>query len=248
MTRTPIPGNEAASCTRLWPLPLAAALLPLLATLLAYGLSVRAGLVPACNPFFEGCTSISRAARHDLPNILFRALVMPAAVLQASCWLLTPVWLRSLGPAHVRSVGTWPGRGVRALPWLGLVAAASLVLYATFLGTDGDGYRLMRRYGTALYFGLTCIGMLVVSGEMQHRVHQSPAERRLSRLLLGLCLALPLLGLAHVFVPLALPGDQARDALENATEWWGGAIFTLFFAGLAWAWRSTGFAARLGTA
>ena len=56
--------------------PLAAALLPLVATLVAYGLSIRLGLVPACNPFIEGCVSISRAARHDLPNILFRALLL----------------------------------------------------------------------------------------------------------------------------------------------------------------------------
>jgi hypothetical protein len=56
---------------------------------------------------------------------------------------------------------------------------------------------------------------------------------------------LPLLGLAHVLLPLALPGEVTKDALENATEWWGAAIFTVFFAGLAWAWRVTGFGLRL---
>jgi len=37
---------------------------------------------PACNPYLEGCVSISRAARHGLPNHLFKALVLPAAALQ----------------------------------------------------------------------------------------------------------------------------------------------------------------------
>jgi hypothetical protein len=30
-----------------------------------------------------------------------------------------------------------------------------------------------------------------------------------------------------------------KDALENITEWWSGAIFTAFFLLLACAWRST---------
>jgi hypothetical protein len=78
------------------PLALLAALLPLLATVLATQLSMQQGLVPACNPFVDGCTSISRAARHELPNLLFRLLVMPAGVLQALVWLLLARWLASL--------------------------------------------------------------------------------------------------------------------------------------------------------
>lgn len=220
----------------LWPLPLAAGLLPLVATLLAYTWSIRLDLAPACNPFIDGCVSISRAARHDLPNILFRALVLPAAVLQIGCWLLCPAWLRSVGaPAD---------RWQRALPWLGSIAGAALILYASFLGTEGDGYRFMRRYGTALYFGFTCIGMLIVSGEMQRRVRAERGQRRVTGALLALCATLPLLGLAHVLVPL-VAGEARKAALQNATEWWGGAIFTVFFLVLAWAWRATGFAARL---
>jgi formate-dependent nitrite reductase membrane component NrfD len=221
----------------LWPLPCAAALLPLLATAIAYTLAIRLDLAPACNPFIEGCVSISRAARYELPNILFRALMLPAAVLQALCWLLCPAWLRTL---HAT-----PDRWQRLLPWLGVIAAVCLVLYGTFLGTDGPGYRFMRRYGTTFYFGFTCIGMLIVSGEMQRLVRAERKHRHVTAALLGLCAALPLLGLTHVFVPLALPGEAAKDTLENATEWWGGAIFTVFFLVLAWGWRETGFAARL---
>lgn len=229
--------NPPSTDRALWPLPLAAALLPLVATLLAYGLSIRLGLAPACNPFVEGCVSISRAARHDLPNILFRALLLPAAVLQAACWWLCPAWLHTLGARR--------GPAQRLLPWLGLVAGISGVLYGSFLGTDGEAYRWLRRHGTVLYFGLSCIGMLVVADQMHRQVRQDRQRRRITLALLGLCAMLPLLGLAHVLVPLALPGEAAKDALQNATEWWGGAIFTVFFGGLAWAWRATGFGARL---
>lgn len=232
--RDPIstPGDQA-----LWPLPLLAALLPLAATAVAYHLSIQLGLVPACNPFVDGCVSISRAARHDLPNILFRALLLPAAVLQALCWLLCPAWLRTLGAA--------PDGWQRALPALGVAAGVVLVLYGTFLGTEGEGYRWMRRYGVAFYFGLTCIGMLIVSDQMWRRLRSRPAERRLTLALLTLCALLPLLGLAHVLLPLWRPDPAAKDALENITEWWAGAIFTAFFAVLAWAWHRTRFCAQL---
>lgn len=231
------PGPPNGTDRALWPLPLLAALLPLVATALAYALSIRLGLVPSCNPFIDGCVSISRAARHDLPNILFRALLLPAAVLQATCWLLCPAWLRTLGVA--------PDRWQRVLPALGVAAGVVLVVYGTFLGTEGEGYRWMRRYGVVFYFGLTCIGMLIVSDQMQRRLQQHPAERHLTRSLLALCGMLPLLGLAHVLLPLWWTAPTAKDALENVTEWWAGAIFTAFFAVLAWAWWRTGFTARL---
>lgn len=221
----------------LWWIALLAGLLPLLATAVAFALSVRAGLIPSCNPFLEGCVSISRAARHDLPNIVFRSLLLPAAVLQGICWWLCPDWLHSLGAATKRLT--------RALPLLGVAAAVFLTLYGTFLGTEGEGYRWMRRYGVVFYFGLTCIGMLVVAGQMQQLVRKRRRERWITNAMLACCAALPLLGLMHVLLPLALSGPAAHDAVQNITEWWAGVIFTLFFGVLAWAWRVTGFGAQL---
>lgn len=229
-------GTSTSPERALWPLPLLAGLLPLVATVIAYRLSIQLGLVPECNPFFEGCVSISRAGRHALPNILFRGLLLPAAVLQSMCWILCPGWLRTLGAA--------PDRWQCALPALGVAAGVLLVVYGTFLGTEGEGYRWMRRYGVAFYFGLTCIGMLVVSDKLRRQIRGGKLERCVAAVLLALCALLPLLGLAHLLLPLWLP-EPAIDALENATEWWGGAIFTVFFVALAWAWRSTGFGLQL---
>ncbi|MBC5783301.1 hypothetical protein H8N03_10120 [Ramlibacter sp. USB13] len=176
--------------------------------------------------------SISRSARHGLANVLFRAIVMPAAPLQAVCWMLAPAWLASLGVPRDR----W----LRALPALGIAAGSALVLYASFLGVEGEGYRNVRRYATPLYFGITCICMLVVA---QHARHAH--ARGVGRALLLVCLCLPLLGLVHVFVPLVLSTEAQRDALENVTEWWGGAIFTTFFLALGWGWRRTGTRLRI---
>jgi hypothetical protein len=232
-------GRRDPRVVALWWLPLLAGLLPLAAVAIAFSLSVSLGLIPACNPFFEGCVSISRAARHGLPNLLFRALVLPAAVLQCAVWLLSPAWLRSQGIT--------PERRQRAVPWLGASAALSLVVYASFLGTDGEVYRWMRRYGVSFYFGLSCLCMLVIGDATRRLVTDGPRRRRIDAALLLLCLALPLLGLAHVLLPLFTPDEAALDALQNATEWWGGALFTLFYLVLAWAWRLGAFVAVLGS-
>ena len=223
----------------LWWLPLAAGLLPALAVTAALQLAVAQGKFDACNPFVEGCVSISRAARHDLPNILFRALLLPAATLQAIVWLLTPGWLRLLSAPRDRLLAL--------LPWFGVIACAFLVLYGTFLGTEGPGYRWMRRYGVAVYFGFTCIAMLIVGGAVQRAAAAHPALRRAAMLLYALVAALPLLGLVNATSPLWLRGQAAQDALGNVTEWWGALVFTLFFLALAWLWRRTGFAAALST-
>jgi hypothetical protein len=221
----------------LWPVPLLAGLLPFVVAVVAYRLSVQLGLVPDCNLFFDGCVSISRAARHDLPNILFRALLLPAAVLQAICWLLSPGWLRTLGAA--------PDRWQRVLPALGVAAGVFLVLYGTFLGTEGAGYRWMRRYGVVFYFGLTAIAMLIISDQMRRRLQGGQRESRIATALVALCALLPLLGLTHVLLPLWWADPALNDVLENTIEWWAGAIFTAFFFTLAWGWRNTGFALQL---
>ncbi len=222
---------------RLWWLPLAAGLLPALATVIAFQLAVALGQFASCNPFIDGCVSISRAARHDLPNHLFRALMLPAATLQALVWLLTAPWLRRLGAADDRLL--------RLLPAIGVTAAIFLVLYGTFLGTEGAGYRWMRRYGVIVYFGFTCIAMLIVGGAV-HRIAVTTGNlRHAGAAMFALCAALPLLGVANATSPVYLADGAARDALQNITEWWGGAVFTAFFLLLASLWRRTRYRAAL---
>ena len=216
-----------------WPLALLAGLLPLLGTLIAYPLSVHLGLLEACNPFIDGCTSISRAARHGLPNHIFRALLLPAAALQALLWLLCSAWLGGDAAPALR-----PARSLRLLPWIGVMAACFLVLYGSFLGTEGDAYRWLRRYGIVGYFGGTCLAMLLATRALLRSRWRSHAE---VRVLLALCVALPLLGLVNSLVPLLLGAAALRDPVQNAVEWWAGLAFTLFFFVLARLWHATDF-------
>jgi hypothetical protein len=216
-----------------WPLPLLAGLLPLAATVVAYTLSVRLGLIEPCNPFLDGCVSISRAARHGLPNALFRAMVLPAAVLQALCWILYAASLRTRG-AHP----TWR---LAALPWIGLLAAIFLMLYGSFLGTEGAPYRWMRRFGVTVYFGGTCLAMLIAAGAARGLAARQRWE---ARLMLPLAVSLPMLGLVNAFAPMLDGSAEMEAALQNVSEWWAGLVLTAFFFALAALWRKTRFELR----
>jgi hypothetical protein len=233
------PARHAGPASALWPLPLIGGLLPAVAAVAALLLSFALDLVPPCNPFLDGCVSISRAARHDLPNHIFRALVLPAAVLQALTWLLCSSWLKSLGAGTPRALGT--------LAWLGFFAGIFLVLYGTFLGTEGEAYRWMRRYGVIFYFGFTFLCMVIASGALWRLARSASITlpARLDRLLVALCAVTLIIGLVQPLVPPLLGAEDLKNRLENILEWYVALAFTLYFLALAWAWRHARLAARL---
>jgi hypothetical protein len=237
------PEPERLLSLPLWPLALLAALLPAAAALLALWLAVRAGAVPACNPFLDGCVSISRAARHDLPNHVFRALMLPAATLQGLVWLLTARWLRA-------GLGSTLGStlGLRALAPLGLTAAVALVLYVSFLGTEGPIYRGLRQYGTVVYFGFTCL-CLLLTGDAMMRLAASrrlTLPRALPAAFTVLAALLVALGLVNALVA-ALFDATVKARIENVTEWWGALVFVLGFTALALVWRRLGLRVTLAS-
>jgi hypothetical protein len=226
----------------LWPLPLVAGLLPALGAMVALQVSIHDQLIPACNPLIEGCVSVSRAGRHGLANILFRATLLPAAALQALTWLLCARWLATRPSA--------PAGGARGAAWmrgLGLTAAVFLVLYGTFLGTEGPAYRWLRQYGTVVYFGFTFLCMLLLAGELhasRGASERSEHERRVSTPVYVLCWALLALGLGNAMVGPWFGADM-KDRIENVTEWWGALAFTLVFVLLALLWRAEGLVIRI---
>lgn len=182
----------------LWPLPLLIALLFLIAAHAAYLLSIQGGHVPACVPYAEGCVSISRAAQHGLGNALFRLLVIPCAVLHALAWLLALRWLRGGVPMAV----------------LGVVSASALAVYAAFLGTDGEAYRFLRRYGVVVYFGFGYLAQLAL---MRRAARDAALPLKVLRLMVGLCALMLVLGLANVLTGAFVADPDAKDRWENVS-------------------------------
>ena len=214
-------GVPPRSTLPLWPLPLLAALMPFVVGHLAWWLSVREGLIPSCNLYWDGCVSISRAARHGLGNHLFRLVMLPCAAVQVSCWLAAALWLRRA-----------TGARMRVLPWLGLLAGVFLALYATFLGTEGRAYEAMRRYGINLYFGFTYLALMATL----HALSRTAPRPRAYRPLLAVALGFMVLGLASLGTRHGVADAALRDRWENALEWHLGLWLTAMFAVLAWRW------------
>jgi hypothetical protein len=138
-------------------------------------------------------------------------------------WWLAAHWLRTLAAQR-------RGR-IAAMQVLGVIGALFLILYATFLGVDGDVYRWLRRYGVTVYFSFTVLAQMLMASVLD--------RGRLRRTLIGLCAAMLLLGLASI--PLQhLFAD--KDVPLNALEWAYALLMSLGFAavGVAWWRRGTG--------
>jgi hypothetical protein len=222
----------------LWPLPLMAGLLPAIAVLLALALFAGEGKVPAsCNPFIDDCVSISRMAKHGLANQLFRVFVLPAAVLQMLTWLAAARALFAAGLAR---------REAFLLALLGVFAGVALVLYGSFLGSDGQVYRWLRRWGAVAYFGGAYLAMLVFARASQrlHKANRLALPHSHGRVMLALLAFIAAISVFHLSVSAA-GFANLEDRIENLTEWWGSVAMTLYFMTVASLWRRWGMATTI---
>jgi hypothetical protein len=220
-------------------IPLATALLPFLTAHLCYALATAQQLVPLCLPYLQGCTSISAAGRYGWSYFLFKAGVIPAAVLLAIFWWLCRGWLRLLGES-ADSVAA------RTMAWIGSVAAAFLVLYAVFLGSQGETYNLLRRYGVSIYFSFSYLAQLILLARLRRLKGLGLARIPAWIINAKTTLAVILLVLGIASIPVSnLFAD--KDGIENAIEWNFSLLLVLYYL-LTWrAWRATGFRLVGGT-
>lgn len=208
-----------------------AAIVPFVAANAAYLISATADLVPWCFPYLEGCTSVSRAARTGVANPIFRALMLPQAVILVLYWWLCAEWLRGFAPQRVRTRVAVLG--------LGIVAALFLVLYATYLGVQGDFYQWMRRYGITVHFGCTVVAQILLTSVVARDARLPEWIRHGT---LGLCAAMLILGLSSIPLQYLLPN---KDAAVNALEWSYSVLMLAFFPLIGEAWRLSKFRLRV---
>jgi hypothetical protein len=194
-----------------------AGILPILAVNLAFWMNVQDGLA-GCFPYLEGCHSVSRAVR-DGPGLwLFKALALPTAVAMAMTWWWLPPSLS----------GPWTLR-------LGVVGALALAVYAATLGTDGELYKWMRRYGVVLYFGLTGIAQLLVANRLwrsrnARKRHRIPTSQVVYGVLVLFTWGT---GLLSAFKRRLFDDPLIIDRVENAAEWNFALGLALLFVALA---------------
>lgn len=203
--------------SRLYVLPLTIALVPAFVTHLALWISIQSSHVPACVPYWDGCTSISRAARYGLANQLFQWVMLPCALLHLANWWQTRRWLSRLEAA--------PGGGL-ALWCCGAIAAIALAIYVAALGSEGDFYRWMRRFGITFYFAGSYLAQLLF---LRGLWRAGQGWHWDVRCMLGIASLLLAMGLATVAMREMIEQPDLKDRVENVLEWNLGLLMTLWF-------------------
>lgn len=211
-----------ASHPSLWLLPLVVAVIPFVVTHVAWWLSLSAGTIGSCNPYLEGCTSISRAARYGFANTLFQVVMVPMAAVHAAMWFAGRRWLRA---QHSRA------RCGASLVPLGLIAASALAVYALALGTEGALYGWMRRFGITFYFAATYLAQLVF---LQRLRELEPRPTIAQRGMTAIALVLLLMGIASTIISNAAADEVFKHQMENILEWHLGLLMTFWFLLMAW--------------
>jgi len=209
-------------------LPLIAGTLPVLGVGLAYWLGVQSGVLPACVPFIEGCTSISATGRTMPGSMPFRAVMLPHAAFLAILWWVCADWIRQIAPQS---------RVSSAVVACGIAGAIALVLYVTFLGTQQPFYELMRRFGIYIYFLGTLGSQVLLTVAMP--------ESRLRTAMLWIVGTPWLLGIANLLQKEVL---IQWDSIENSIEWIAALSMQVWFVLLYVAWRDSGFAVTVSAA
>lgn len=193
---------------------LMAAVLPALAVHATYLVAASYGKVDWCLPYIDSCTSISATGRSPPASYLFRALMLPSAVIIMAYWWLNHTWLQSLN----RRAGRQRRRAADWMLWLGVLACVGLILYVTVLGESGSVWARQRRIGTILFFSFTYLAQLLLTLQL----------RRLSTLLPSVPHWLPLamlfnslglLALGLLTIVLAAWDAQWYHSIEDAFEW-----------------------------
>ena len=213
--------------------PLAVGVVPLLTGIICYWISSSAGTIPDCNPLLEGCTTISSAGRYGYAYGLFKAGMIPAAVLLGFFWPLCRRWFLAIG-------GT-DSPGLRAMARLGAISAAFLILYSLFLGSQGDFYSLMRRFGVTIYFSFSYLAQVLLLNRLwdERRTGRIDVPNYISTWMFAITLLMLAMGLYSIPVGEMIPDPD--DRVINIIEW----NFALLLSGwylLPWlAWRRTRF-------
>lgn len=220
---------------RLWLIAALTGIWPLIVVNGSLALSIGTGALEPTFPYIDGEASISAAARQDPTIYWFRIAMMPYALVLALFWWLNHRWLQSWQSQRVISQ--------RLMLACGLTGAAFLILYSSFLGTEGVMYGWLRRFGATLYFAGTALAQLIGLRVLWHTsLEGMDRYRPWLRSALTISAALLALGVANAVLPPVVP-DSFR--IENVIEWHFGLLMSAWFVVLSVLWRQSGYTFKL---
>lgn len=192
-------------------LALASGLIPIIAVHLTYLISAGYGHVDWCFPYIHSCTSISATGRKAPEFYIFKATMIPVAVIMMLFWISIRGWFERCGGSESTD-RSWIST---LLPWIGILGATCLIVYTVALGQSADHFRLPRRIGVVIYFTFTYFAQLMVTyrvGQIREVAGIQPEWYKLLYFDSALVLAIGLLSLfLNMFY---VDYDQMDDAFE----------------------------------
>ena len=211
-------------------LPLWAATVPLATVFVCYLVAADQGHVPACFPIFSGCTSVSSVGRMAPESMIFRAGMLPTALILVLFWQRCAAFL---------ALGGRSGARLAVLQVFGVIVAISLVIYSVTLGYEEEVYRQLRRAGSVGFALATFAAQAVFF--FCYRPMRIAATEKLLQWLIVLWWVLPLLAIA---AEVAKWAGVPRHAANNVVAWNAFIAASAYYVVVARIWRHHGFTAE----
>lgn len=202
-------------------------ILPILVSNGVFLLSAYEGFIPWCIPYIDGCSTISKAARSGDSIYIFRATMIAYGVLLIWFWIYAKQWLDMLY-GHTTKIS-------RAILWLGVVGAISLIVYVDFLGTTGEVNRFMRRYGILIYFIFTPLAQILLLRQ-HYNILESLKDGAIRILHYQFIVVVLILVIGIVSGVEDITYSKTYES-ENIVEWNIALLMQLYFLGMAFIWK-----------
>ena len=181
-------------------------IIPFIAIHLSFILSVQNEYLSLCNPYIDGCYSISRVARQPSSIIIFKVLMLISAL------FLFFLWPRLFKPNYNK-----------LLILIGRLGSLFLIAYIVALGEEGFFYEIMRRFGVFIFYIFTLISQWVFTFSTQMRIRRFFLKNFLINIIVFLQLLAFLLAIPFFIF------FKNYGYIENIIEWWITLLITLWF-------------------
>ena len=181
-------------------------IIPFIAIHLSFILSVQNEYLSLCNPYIDGCYSISRVARQPSSIIIFKVLMLISAL------FLFFLWPKLFKPNYNKM-----------LIFIGRVGSLFLIAYIVALGEEGFFYEIMRRFGVFIFYIFTLISQWVFTFSTQMRIRRFFLKNFLINIIVFLQLLAFLLAIPFFIF------FKNYGYIENIIEWWITLLITLWF-------------------
>jgi hypothetical protein len=181
-------------------------IIPFIAIHLSFILSVQNEYLSLCNPYIDGCYSISRAARQPSSIIIFKVLMLISAL------FLFFLWPKLFKPNYNKM-----------LILIGRLGSLFLIAYIVALGEEGFFYEIMRRFGVFIFYIFTLISQWVFTFSTQMRRRRFFLKNFLINIIVFLQFLAFLLAITFFIF------FKNYGYIENIIEWWITLLITLWF-------------------